>query len=45
MATRIIPAPSALAQQIVIALVAAVAVAWIIGHVPPLKAFLKREEG
>lgn len=44
MASNLIPAPRMLAQQVVIALLTAVAVAWIIGHVPPIKAFLKREE-
>ncbi len=41
---KLLPSSSTLAQQVVIALVTAVAVAWIIGHVPPLKAFLKSEE-
>jgi hypothetical protein len=44
MAASIIPGPRALAQQIVIALVAAVAVAWVIGHTPPLKEWLKKQE-
>ncbi len=45
MAASLIPAPRALAQQVVIALVTAIAVAWVIGHVPPLRDWLKREEG
>lgn len=44
MAAGIIPAPRAIAQQVVIALAVTVAVAWIIGHTPALKTWLKAEQ-
>ncbi len=45
MAAGIIPAPRAIAQQVVVALVVTIAVAWIVGHTPALKAWLKAESG
>ena len=45
MAAPLIPSGRTLAQQVIVALVTAVAVAWVIGHVPPLRDWLKREEG
>lgn len=44
-AADLIPTPKAVAQQVVLGLIAAVAVAWIIGHVPALKAWLQAERG
>lgn len=43
MAASIIPAPRAVVQQVVIALVVTVALAWIVGHTPALRAWLKAE--
>jgi hypothetical protein len=45
MAASIIPAPRVLAQQVLIALAVTIAVAWVIGHTPSLKAWLKDEQG
>lgn len=44
MAASIIPAPRAIAQQVLIALAVTIAVAWIVGHTPTLKAWLKSEQ-
>ncbi len=45
MAASIIPAPRAIVQQVVVALVVTVALAWIVGHTPALKAWLASENG
>ena len=44
-AAGIIPAPRAIVQQVVVALVVTVALAWIVGHTPSLKAWLASENG
>lgn len=44
MAAGIVPAPRAIAQQVLIALAVTVAVAWIVGHTPALKSWLKAQQ-
>lgn len=39
----IVPAPRAIVQQVIIALVVTVALAWIVGNTPSLRAWLKSE--
>lgn len=43
MAGGIIPTPRAVAQQVVIALVVTLTIAWLVGHSPGLRAWLQRE--
>ena len=45
MKAPIVPAPRAIAQQVVIALVTTIVVAWVIGHTPGLRSWLKSETG
>lgn len=44
MAAGIVPSGRVLAQQVVIGLVTALAVAWIIGNTPALKSWFKAQE-
>lgn len=44
-AADLIPTPRALAKEVVLGLIAAVAVAFIIGHIPALKAWIQAERG
>jgi hypothetical protein len=44
-AADLIPTPKAVAKEIVLGIIAAIAVAFIIGHVPALKAWIAAERG
>ena len=44
-AADLIPTPKAMAKEIVLGILAAIAVAFIIGHVPALKAWIQSERG
>lgn len=43
-AASIVPTPRVIVQQVIIALAVTVAVAWVVGRTPSLKAWIKAEQ-